>query len=185
MRLLITGPAGAGKSTLIRSISDTDAVETDWHSPDRRGQTTVALDFGRLSIGPQQAIHLYGTPGQRRFDFMREILIGHTHACLLLISAAQPKELHNARQIYQLTQSQNRLPTVIGLTHADCQRAWHQKNIALALGLTVLPGSPPTVALDPRSPTSVFRALHLLAQQYLLTLAATSAWARELSIKAS
>lgn len=74
MRLIVTGTVGAGKSTFIRSISEIDVVDTDTLATDEtallKQKTTVALDFGRLQFSPDMALHLYGTPGQSRFDFM-------------------------------------------------------------------------------------------------------------------
>ena len=74
LRLVVTGPFGAGKSTFIRSISEIDTVDTDCKATDETAQlkqkTTVALDFGRLQFGKNMSLHIYGTPGQTRFDFM-------------------------------------------------------------------------------------------------------------------
>jgi len=77
-KILFTGPVGAGKSTAIGSISDISVVTTDEQATDmtqkRKHSTTVALDYGRMKLGDGQSIHLYGTPGQERFNFMWDIL---------------------------------------------------------------------------------------------------------------
>ncbi|MGH8002286.1 MAG: GTP-binding protein, partial [Brasilonema sp.] len=74
LRIVVTGGIGAGKTTLIRTISEIEVVDTDNKATDEVGQmkqtTTVAMDCGRLTIGPNQSLHLYGTPGQSRFDYM-------------------------------------------------------------------------------------------------------------------
>lgn len=73
MRLVVTGSVGVGKSTFIRSVSEIEVVDTDRRATDETAQmkkkTTVAMDFGRLQFGPDMALHIYGTPGQSRFDF--------------------------------------------------------------------------------------------------------------------
>ena len=79
LRIVVTGGVGAGKTTFIRTISEIDVVDTDKRATDElaelKEKTTVALDFGKLTITPTQSLHLYGTPGQSRFDFMWDILI--------------------------------------------------------------------------------------------------------------
>ncbi|MGB7518243.1 MAG: hypothetical protein WA896_01270 [Spirulinaceae cyanobacterium] len=79
MRLVVTGPVGAGKSSFIRSVSEIEVVDTDRKATDEttnlKPQTTVAFDFGRLQFGLDMALHHYGTPGQVRFNFMWDILI--------------------------------------------------------------------------------------------------------------
>ncbi|RKZ90665.1 MAG: GTP-binding protein, partial [Gammaproteobacteria bacterium] len=77
-KIIFTGPVGAGKTTAITSISDVPPVGTDASASDmtkkRKGSTTVAMDYGILKLDGGEQIHLYGTPGQERFDFMWEIL---------------------------------------------------------------------------------------------------------------
>jgi uncharacterized protein len=77
-KIIFTGPVGAGKSTAIKSISDSAPVSTDESASDmtrdRKASTTVALDYGVMNLPDGEKIHLYGTPGQERFDFMWEIL---------------------------------------------------------------------------------------------------------------
>lgn len=79
LRVVVTGGVGAGKTSLIRTISEIEVVDTDKKATDEvrqlKEKTTVALDFGRLTIASNQSLHLYGTPGQLRFDFMWDILI--------------------------------------------------------------------------------------------------------------
>jgi signal recognition particle receptor subunit beta len=77
-KIIFTGPVGSGKTTAIASISDippisTDAVATDM-TKQRKASTTVAMDYGVMNLPGGEKIHLYGTPGQERFDFMWDIL---------------------------------------------------------------------------------------------------------------
>jgi len=77
-KIIFTGPVGAGKTTAITSLSDIPVVATDESASDmtvhRKGTTTVAMDYGLMKLDGGERIHLYGTPGQERFDFMWEIL---------------------------------------------------------------------------------------------------------------
>ena len=88
-KILFAGPVGAGKTTAIQTMSDvpiitTDKVATDM-TKDRKGQTTVSMDYGYINIGTKERIHLYGTPGQERFDFMWDILKNGAIGLILLI----------------------------------------------------------------------------------------------------
>jgi len=88
-KIIFTGPVGAGKTTAIQSISDVPPVRTDAAASDmtktRKAETTVAMDYGIMNLDGGEKIHLYGTPGQERFDFMWDILsVGGLGLVLLL-----------------------------------------------------------------------------------------------------
>jgi len=88
-KIIFTGPVGAGKTTAIQSISDVPPVRTDAAASDmtktRKAETTVAMDYGIMNLDDGEKIHLYGTPGQERFDFMWDILsVGGLGLVLLL-----------------------------------------------------------------------------------------------------
>ena len=80
VKIVITGPFGAGKTTLIRTISEITVLSTERElsSADEaradKAQTTVAMDFGRIGIDSDLVLYLFGTPGQDRFEFMWEVL---------------------------------------------------------------------------------------------------------------
>ena len=125
MNLVVTGTVGAGKTTFIRSVSEIEVVDTDRKATDDvanlKQNTTVSMDFGTLQFGDEMALHIYGTPGQTRFDFMWEILIERAHAYVLLIAAHRPSEFHHARRIMNFMNRQANIPMIIGLPpqHAD------------------------------------------------------------------
>jgi len=77
-KIIFTGPVGAGKTTAIESISDIAPIKTDASASDmtktKKSSTTVAMDYGIMNLTGGEKIHLYGTPGQERFDFMWDIL---------------------------------------------------------------------------------------------------------------
>lgn len=88
-KIIFTGPVGAGKTTAIHSISDTPPIKTDASASDmtksRKAATTVAMDYGVINLVDGEKIHLYGTPGQERFDFMWDILITGGIGLVLLL----------------------------------------------------------------------------------------------------
>ena len=88
-KIIFTGPVGAGKTTGIHSISDIPPVKTDASASDmtktRKTGTTVAMDYGIMNLDDGEKIHLYGTPGQERFDFMWDILVNGGIGLILLL----------------------------------------------------------------------------------------------------
>ena len=88
-KIIFTGPVGAGKTTAIQTMSDIPIVSTNEEASDmtknRKPQTTVAMDYGRINIGKKEKIHLYGTPGQERFNFMWDILTTGALGLILLL----------------------------------------------------------------------------------------------------
>ncbi|MFE4106036.1 GTP-binding protein [Almyronema epifaneia] len=170
MRLVVTGPVGAGKSTFIRSISEIKTVDTDRRATDETSQlkrnTTVALDFGRLQFNPQMVLHLYGTPGQSRFDFMWDMLIRKAHAYILLVPSHRPADFRQARLILNFMQRRTRAPMIIGLTHEDCEGSWGAENIAVALGFSNPQSLPKILWINANDRQSVAKAVVELLRQF-------------------
>jgi len=171
MRLVITGPVGAGKSTFIRTVSEIEVVDTDRRATDETAQmkhrTTVAFDFGRLQFGPQTALHLYGTPGQARFDFMWDILIRKAHAYMMLVAAHRPHEFRYARRVLTFMQQRSDAPMIIGLTHVDLPGAWSPENVALALGYVEGCDRPPLITVNATDKASSAQAILTLVKHYI------------------
>jgi signal recognition particle receptor subunit beta len=171
MRLVVTGPVGAGKSTFIRSVSEIEVVDTDRRATDETAQmkqrTTTAFDFGRLQFGPTMALHLYGTPGQNRFDFMWDILIRKAHAYVLLVAAHRPHEFHHARRMLNFMTQRSEAPMIIGLTHSDIEDAWTAENILPALGFLSPEVTPPIVCVNANQTASVAQCVLTLVQHQM------------------
>ncbi|MEA5574866.1 GTP-binding protein [Anabaena sp. UHCC 0451] len=171
MRLMVTGSVGAGKSTFIRSVSEIEVVDTDTRATDEtallKQRTTVAFDFGRLQFGPDMALHLYGTPGQSRFDFMWDILIRKAHAYIVLIAAHRAREFRYVRKILNFMQERADIPMILGLTHTDCTGAWSEEDVYLALGYVDEAQRPPMVRVNPNQGDSVAEAVIVLVQHLM------------------
>jgi uncharacterized protein len=170
LRVVVTGGVGAGKTSFIRTISEIEVVDTDKRSTDETAQmkaeTTVAMDFGRVSIAKNQSLHLYGTPGQTRFDFMWDILIKKAQAYILLIDAHRPEHFRSGRKILNFMNQRMQIPYLIGLTHTDCPGAWEIEDVALALGLVDEETQPPLMIVNATDRASVFEALIALVEQF-------------------
>jgi small GTP-binding protein len=88
LKIVVFGAFGAGKTTLIRTI---DPESTHIEANCAGGTTTVALDFGRIRSGDRH-IHIFGTPGQERFGFAREIIANGMDGAILLVDATAPPD---------------------------------------------------------------------------------------------
>jgi uncharacterized protein len=123
-KIIFSGPVGAGKSTAISSISDIPPLTTDEHASDMarnlKSGTTVAMDYGVMNLHASERIHLYGTPGQERFDFMWDILTEGGIGMVLLINNSRPdpfQELHFFLGAFKSFIDKSRV--VIGVTRTD------------------------------------------------------------------
>lgn len=169
-RVVVAGTVGAGKSTFVRTASDIEIVEVERTATDEtcklKEKTTIAFDFGRLSLNPTLDLHIYGTPGQSRFDFMWDLLIREAHAYVLLVAANRPDDFHYANSILAFMKARVQLPLVIGVTHMDCPGALSPEKIIKALGYTSKRDRPATVILNPNERTSVIETLKVLTSLF-------------------
>jgi signal recognition particle receptor subunit beta len=123
VKIVVTGPFAAGKTTLIRTISEITVLSTEKAVSEgelaRKSDTTVAMDFGRITIDRDLVLYLFGTPGQDRFDFMWEILSEGMLGYVLLVDAARPDSLDEAASILEAFRAMAHVPFVVGYNRAD------------------------------------------------------------------
>lgn len=170
-KIVVTGNVGAGKTTFIRTISEIEVVNTERRATDEtaslKKNTTVAFDFGRLTLNSEQVLYLYGTPGQSRFDFMWDIVINQAQAYIVLVAAHRPKDFRGTRKILTFMNQRVQIPMIIGLTHTDCEGAWQEDDILLALGFANKENSPAVVKVNAENPSSVAQSLVVLLEQLI------------------
>ena len=123
VKIVVTGPFAAGKTTLIRTISEITVLSTEKGITDetrsQKTDTTVAMDFGRITIDRDLVLYLFGTPGQDRFDFMWEILGEGMLGYVVLVDASRPESLGEAVSIVNAFRKMAHVPCVVGLNRAD------------------------------------------------------------------
>ena len=123
VKIVVTGPFSAGKTTLIRTISEITVLSTEKditdHTKSRKAETTVAMDFGRITIDRDLVLYLFGTPGQDRFDFMWEILGEGMLGYILLVDSSREDSLDEAVGILAAFRKMARVPFVVALNRSS------------------------------------------------------------------
>ncbi len=122
-KIVVTGPFSAGKTTFIKSISEIAIVSTERAISDStrrvKAETTVAMDFGRITISKDIVLYLFGTPGQERFDFMWQILSEGMLGYILMVDASRPDTYSEGKRILEFFGSLSDAPFVIGATRIE------------------------------------------------------------------
>ena len=139
VKIVVTGPFSAGKTTLIRTISEITVLSTEKditdHTKSRKAETTVAMDFGRITIDRDLVLYLFGTPGQDRFDFMWEILGEGMLGYILLVDASRQDSLDEAVGILEAFRKMARVPFVVALNRSSGVSASDESKVRDVLGL--------------------------------------------------
>ena len=154
-KLIFSGPVGAGKTTAINSISDIPTIQTEELASDKtkelKKNTTVALDYGAIILQDESRIHLYGTPGQKRFDFMWDILTVGGIGLLLLIDGSDKEALENLKYFTNSFKDFiKKTSVVIGITKQDENKLYELEEYQKVLNDGNLPVIP-IYEIDARS----------------------------------
>ena len=152
VKMVVTGPFSAGKTQFIQTISEIDVVATERKisRPEERikDQTTVAMDFGRITVDNDLVLYLFGTPGQRRFNFMWEILSEGMLGFVVLLDSVRPETFREARDILETFRAYAPVPYVVAANKQDMSDAWTPDDLRIALRI------PPDVKVLPCVATS-------------------------------
>jgi hypothetical protein len=140
VKMVVTGPFSAGKTEFIRSVSEIDVVSTERRisgSEERsvKPATTVAMDFGRITVDDDLVLYLFGTPGQKRFDFMWEILSEGMLGFVVMVDSTRPETFREARSILETFRAYAPTPYVVAANKRDCEDAWEVDDMRIALRL--------------------------------------------------
>jgi len=163
VKMVVTGPFSAGKTQFIRSISEIDVVSTERRisseSEKIKDSTTVAMDFGRITVDEDLILYLFGTPGQKRFDFMWEILSEGMLGFVVLIDSARPETFREARRILEVFRGYAPTPYVVAANKQDSPDAWDTEDLRIALKISQDIKVLPCVAIDKESVKNVLLEL--------------------------
>jgi uncharacterized protein len=139
VKMVVTGPFSSGKTQFIRSISEIDVVATERKISSEaekiKDSTTVAMDFGRITVDNDLVLYLFGTPGQRRFDFMWEILSEGMLGFVVMVDSSRPETFREAKSILETFRAYAPTPYVVAANKQDHPEAWAVEDLRIALRL--------------------------------------------------
>jgi small GTP-binding protein len=117
VKVVVTGPFNAGKTTFIKAVSEITVLSTERQISDTSGEgageTTVAMDFGRITVSDDVVLYLFGTPGQERFSFMWETLSEGMLGFVLMVDAEDPSSFTDAVSMIRFFRSMSDVPFVV------------------------------------------------------------------------
>jgi uncharacterized protein len=173
-KLLIAGGFGVGKTTMVASLSEIRPLRTeeslsaigmgtdDLAGIEDKTTTTVALDFGRITINPSLILYLFGTPGQARFWFMwKELAFGALGAVVL----ADTRRLDSCFPAVDFFERAD-IPFVVGVNCFDGADRYAEQEVRDALDLD---GTVPVELCDVREHESSKRVLTTLMEHVVAT----------------
>lgn len=139
LKMVVTGPFNAGKTEFIRTVSEIDIVSTERKISAEveriKNTTTVAMDFGRITVDKELILYLFGTPGQKRFDFMWEILSEGMLGFVVMVDSTRPETFREARNILETFRAYAPTPYVVAANKQDRADAWDIDDMRIALRL--------------------------------------------------
>ena len=164
VKMVVTGPFSAGKTEFISSVSEIDVVSTERKITSTsesavKGATTVAMDFGRITVDDDLVLYLFGTPGQRRVDFMWEILSEGMLGFIVLVDSTKPETFREAKRILETFESYASTPYVVAANKQDHEDAWDPEDMRIILKMNPSVKVLPCIALDKETVKNVLLEL--------------------------
>jgi hypothetical protein len=163
VKMVVTGPFNSGKTAFIRSISEIEVVSTErkisLEVEKVKETTTVAMDFGRITVDDDLVLYLFGTPGQKRFDFMWEILSEGMLGFVVIVDSSRPETFREARFILDTFRAYAPTPYVVAANKQDIPEAWSVEDLRIALKLDPSTKCLPCVANDKETVKTVLLEL--------------------------
>ena len=171
VKMVVTGPFSAGKTEFVKTVSEIDVVSTERgisaEEERIKQSTTVAMDFGRITVDDSLVLFLFGTPGQKRFDFMWEILSEGMLGFIVMVDSTRPETFREASNVLNAFRSFSPTPYVIAANKQDMEDAWDLDDMRIALRLDEGDQLVPCVAQDKES---VKQVLLVLLENILLEI---------------
>jgi uncharacterized protein len=173
VKVVVSGGFGVGKTTFIDSVSEITRVDTEAPISEAARQvddtsllpdkltTTVALDFGRITLDPTLVLYLFGTPGQDRFSYLWDDL---ARSAIGAIVIADPRRIEDCFRTIEYFEHRA-IPFLLAVNHFDGARWYGLDEIRTAARLD---DSVPVLECDVRDRESVKKALLSLLDHVLV-----------------
>ncbi|MGY1455691.1 GTP-binding protein [Streptomyces sp. SS8] len=152
VKILVAGGFGVGKTTMVGAVSEVAPLRTEEYLTEasvgvddtgglaKKNTTTVALDFGRITVNPELVVYLFGTPGQERFWFMWNDLVNGALGAVVLVDTRRLEVSFASIDFFE----SRGIPFVVGVNcfHGRCDRTEQEVRDALDLdpGVPLLMG---------------------------------------------
>ncbi|MFF7972177.1 ATP/GTP-binding protein [Streptomyces sp. NPDC007905] len=163
-KIVVAGGFGVGKTTLVTAVSEITPLQTealmteasegtdDLSATPGKLTTTVAMDFGRLTLDDDLVLYLFGTPGQQRFWFMWDDLVRGAIGAVVMADTRRLKDCFPALDYFESCG----LPYVVAVNHFDGSELFEPEDVREAL---TIPAHIPVMIMDARRRISVIETL--------------------------